>query len=143
MSSPEKRVRTSGSPSRYQMGDRRYMGGQIRKALSGDSRQAARTRLKNSLSTGSTLWPRVEDSAEDEERKFEMQDTIQTLDSSRTERRHSAKTSTFSQGSTWQLFMGGRSRQFVGFMWRITFESPMIEKIFKTPKSFSFFFDLF
>ena len=30
ISSFEKRVKTSGRPSRYQIGDRRYIGGQIR-----------------------------------------------------------------------------------------------------------------
>ena len=57
--------------------------------------------------------------------KFVKQDRTQTVDSLRMALRDSARRDSFVQGRTWQPDISGRSRQFVGFMCRRTFESPI------------------
>ena len=60
------------------MGDRLYIGGQIRWALSGNSAQDSQILAKNSCRTGSTLNPRVEDSSAEDVKKLVTQEMRQT-----------------------------------------------------------------
>ena len=53
---------------------------------------------------------------------------MQTLDSLRMDFRDSTKVDIFMHGICWHPDIRGRSRQWVGFMWRRTFESPTREK---------------
>ena len=60
--------------------------------------------------------------------KFEMQLKMQTLQSSDTDDNDWGKIAIFEQKCTFAADIKGRSRQFVGFIWFRTFESPIREK---------------
>ena len=59
--------------------------------------------------------------------KLVMQEMMHTFDSFQMGLRGSVKTWPFPQGITCVLDINGQSRQFVGLMWRLMFESPSME----------------
>ena len=124
----ENLVKTSGRPSRYQSGERRYIGGASSNIRSGREVAEALKMDRTSSRMGSTRKPTEPPVSSDLVRKLVTQDTMHTLDSARTDLRHSASKASLPQGRTWQEDIGGRSRQFVGFMCLWTLESPTMLK---------------
>ena len=74
--------------------------------------------------TGSTLKEIVEDPSL-RVRKLVTQEKMHTLASGLTCFNDSARTSRRPHWRTWEFSIRGRSRQVIGFMWRLTFESPI------------------
>lgn len=81
-----------------------------------------------SRSTGSTRKDTDAPASSALVKKLVKQESITTFDSGFTDLRDSARREMRPHGSCWQLDIRGRSRQFVGFRWRLMFESPRIEK---------------
>ena len=110
-------IRISGSPSRYQIGDLLYMGGQTKKVKSGRASQHWLNFSRNSSITGSERMD-TESEAGELVMKLVMQDMMQRFDSGRMEPNAAERRDKRPHGMTWAPVIRGRSRQFIGFMWR-------------------------
>ena len=78
-------------------------------------------------STGSIFW-KIDEGPSASARKFDTQETMQTLESGRTSLNILGKASFAPQRRTWQDFTSGLARHEFLLMFRRTFESPTMEK---------------
>lgn len=119
---------TSERPSRYQRGDRRYIGGQMRYFRSGNWMQASRRVLRKLSRTGSTRDETEVGPGAASQRKLVMQDTIHTVDSDRISLRTSGRSRSLLTVNTWA---SDRSLQARLLTWTLNLrmlESPTMEK---------------
>ena len=123
----ENKVKTSGKPSRYQTGEVRYIGGEIRYWREGlDSQESSKASL-TSWSNGSMRWVTDVGPSSTLAMKLVRQDRRQTVEDSRTWPRHSMKIPTWPQGINCAALMEGLARHAVWLICRLMLESPRSE----------------
>jgi hypothetical protein len=128
----ENLFRISDRPSRYQRGERLYIGGQIRYFLSGKEEQESHRCFLKSLSIPSTRME-IEEEADSGRRVSQMklvrQATMQTLEITGRLRRASGKRASLPQDEIVARERSGQALWLTLVTKFRTFESPMIEKL--------------
>ena len=120
-------VRISGSPSLYQIGLVRYIGGEMRYSREGLARQLSATASLMSWRVDWMRWD-TEDGPSHEARKFVTHARMQTLEDSRTWVNDSTRFSKWPHEITWADLMEARALVLVLLTLLRTFESPRREK---------------
>ena len=119
----EKIWRISGSPSRYQIGVDRYIGGQMKKSTVGRAAQAVASLEWKLVKAGSTFRAKVDEPTRFV-KKFVRQATMQMSDSGRIDFNDVEKTDRRPHWSNCAEDIQGRSRQLWRDMCLLMLESP-------------------